>query len=69
MVWNILDDTKFKANNVSLPEMSVDPYIQYGAGVQKRFGDRFTGFAQALFRNGGRNGVALTAGFSWAIGK
>ena len=31
--------------------MSVNPYVQYGAGVQKRFGDRFTGFVQALIRN------------------
>ena len=69
MVWNIMDDTHFRANNVSLPNMSVKPYIQYGVGLQKRWGERFTGFAQAMIRNGGRNGIALSAGLRWAIGK
>ena len=69
MVWNIMDQTDFNANNVSLPEMSVKPYFQYGVGVQKRWGERFTGFGQVMLRNGGRTGVALSAGFRWAIGK
>ena len=69
MVWNIMDKTRFQANNVSLPDMSVDPYFQYGLGLQKRVGDRFTGFGQAMIRNGGRNGISLTFGFRWALGK
>lgn len=67
MVWNIMDKSKFMANDVSLPEMSVDPYFQYGLGLQKRMGERFTGFGQAMLRNGGRNGIALQFGFRWAI--
>ena len=69
MVWNILDDTKVTANDVRLPEMSVKPYVEYGLGIQKRWKDKFTGFTQAMVRNGGRNGIALTAGFRWALGK
>lgn len=69
MVWNIMDKTDFKACNAALPSMSVKPYIQYGVGVQKRWGERFTGFLQAMIRNGGRNGISLSAGFRWAIGK
>ena len=69
MVWNIMDKTHFKANDVALPNMSVKPYFQYGVGIQKRWGDRFTGFFQAMVRNGGRNGVALSLGFRWALGK
>ena len=69
MVWNAIDKTRFTAENIALPELSIDPYIQYGLGVQKRWGDRFTGFFQAMARSGGRNGVALSAGFRWAIGK
>lgn len=59
----------YKANYASLPSMSVDPYVQYGLGLQKRWGDRFTGFGQAMIRNGGRNGIALQFGFRWALGK
>ena len=67
MVWNLIDKSRFYANNVSLPDMSVKPYFQYGVGVQKRIGERFTGFLQAMIRNGGRNGVALQFGFRWSI--
>ena len=69
MVWNTIDKTRYTAENIALPELTIDPYIQYGLGVQKRWGDRFTGFFQAMARSGGRNGVALSAGFRWAIGK
>src|SRR5574344_1733761 len=69
MVWNIMDDTKVKANNINLPELSVKPYIQYGIGLQKRWGVRFTGFFQTMFRNGGRTGVAFQMGFRWSLGK
>ena len=69
MVWNIMDETKFKANDVALPEMSVKPYIKYGVGIRKSWGERFTGFFQTYFTNGGRDGVGLQAGFTWSVGK
>lgn len=69
MVWNILDKTNFSANDVALPQMSVQPCIQYGVGLQKRWGDRFTAFGQAMVRNGGRTGIAMQFGFRWALGK
>ncbi|MBP7212214.1 hypothetical protein KBA27_05205 [bacterium] len=69
MVWNIMDKAKFFANDVSLPEMSVKPYIQYGLGLQKRWGEKFTAFGEAMIRNGGRSGIALQFGFRWSLGK
>ena len=69
MVWNLMNETQARANGVKLPEMSVKPYVEYGVGVQKQVGDRFTGFFQAMMRNGGRNGIALTGGFRWALGR
>ena len=67
MVWNILDDSRFQANDVYLPELSVKPFVQYGAGVQKRWGERLTGFLEAMIRNGGRNGIALMFGLRFSI--
>lgn len=67
MNWNIMDDTKFKANDVALPEMAVKPYVLYGAGVQKRWGERLTGFIQAMVSNGGRNGVGLQLNLRWSV--
>ncbi|MCD7739925.1 MAG: hypothetical protein LUH11_01055, partial [Candidatus Gastranaerophilales bacterium] len=69
MVWNILDKTKVTANEVTLPQMSIKPYVEYGVGVQKRWKDRFIGYGQVMCRNGGRTGVAFTAGFRWSLGK
>ena len=68
MTWNILDKSKFRVADVAVSRLSVDPFVEYGVGVQKRVGDRFTGFGQAMLRNGGRNGIALTFGFRWALG-
>ena len=67
IVWNILDDTKFQANNYALPELSIKPYFNYGVGVQKNMGERFGGFLQAMFRAGGRNGVGLQFGFMYKL--
>lgn len=68
MTWNVMDNTKFYANEVALPQLSVKPYFEYGVGMQKRTGDRFTGYGQAMLRSGGRNGIALTLGLRWALG-
>ena len=67
-MWNIMDKTKFDAMETSLPQLSVKPYIQYGIGVQKRWGERSTGYAQAMFRNIGRNGVILSLGYRASFG-
>ncbi len=69
MVWNLMNETHVVASGAKLPEMSVKPYVEYGAGVQKSFGERFTGYLQAMLRNGGRNGIALSGGFRWALGR
>ena len=69
MVWNLLDDSRVTANDIRLPEMSIKPYVQYGVGVQKRFKDRFLAYCQAMIHNGGRNGVSLTGGLRWKVGK
>ena len=67
-MWNIMDKTKFDAVETSLPQLSVKPYIQYGIGIQKRWGERSTGYAQAMFRNIGRNGVIFSLGYRAAFG-
>ncbi len=69
MVWNIFDKTDFQAQHVDMPEMSVKPYVEYGAGMQKRWGEKVSGYGQIMRRDGGRDGIAIEAGFSWAFGK
>lgn len=70
MVWNILDKQKVMANDVRLPQMSIKPYVEYGAGVQRCFkDDTMTAFGQAMVHSGGRNGISLTAGLRFKVGK
>ena len=47
------------------------PYASVGMvwiGVQRNWADKFTAFLQAMIRNGGRNGIALTGGFRFMLG-
>ena len=70
MVWNILDKQKVMANDVRLPEMSIKPYVEYGVGIQRCFkNDRFTAFAQSMIHNGGRNGISLSGGLRFKVGR
>ena len=69
VIWNIMDRTRFKANDLSLPNLSIDPFVKYGVGVRKSWGERFTGYLQAFITQGGRKGVGLQAGFRWTLGK
>ena len=69
MVWNLMGKSDVTANGVKLPEMSLKPYVQYGVGVQKRIKDRAMAYGQAMIQNGGRNGISLSGGFRWALGK
>ena len=69
MVWNIMNNTQYTANNIVLPSMSIKPYVEYGIGVQKTWKDSITGYLQTMIRNGGRNGIALSFGFRWTLGK
>ena len=68
MNWNIMG-TDVTANQTSLPDMYVKPYVQYGVGVQKTVGERLTAFLQVVLRNGGRNGIAGNGGFRYMLGK
>jgi hypothetical protein len=69
MVWNLLNETKATADGVRIPEMHTRPYVEYGVGLQRTWADKFSAYGQAMLRHGGRNGVALTLGFRWALGK
>jgi outer membrane autotransporter protein len=69
MMWNLLNETETTANGVKLPEMHTKPYVEYGVGIQKLWNDKYSAYGQAMVRNGGRTGVALTLGFRMALGE
>jgi hypothetical protein len=69
MIWNIMNDTDVDAGGYHLPEMHIKPYFEYGLGIQKLYNHRFTGFGEAMLRHGGRNGIAMTFGFRYGLGR
>ena len=69
MNWNVMNQTKVSANGVRLPEMYTRPYVEYGVGLQKHWNDKYSAYGQAMVRNGGRNGIALSLGFRVTLGK
>ncbi len=68
MTWNIIDKTKFKANDISLPLLSVKPFVMYGVGIRKLWEDKYSGYFQTYVTNGGRNGIGMQVGFRWRLG-
>lgn len=68
MTWMTMEGGSFWADSAVFDRYTIKPFVEYGLGVQKHHGERATGFLQAMVRNGGRTGVALTGGFRWAIG-
>lgn len=70
MVYNVMGQVDGKAGNVDLDYIRMrHSYFEYGFGAMKKFKDRFTGYLQITFRNGGRTGVGFQGGLQWKIGK
>ncbi|MEG1788366.1 MAG: hypothetical protein RR268_04010, partial [Kiritimatiellia bacterium] len=67
MVWNAVGETKAKANNIALPEMSIKPYVKGNIGVQKLFTDSLSGYLQVYGMGGGRDAIGVQLGFSGAF--
>lgn len=69
MTWMCIEGGRFFAEAAAFDSYTIRPFVEYGIGVQKHHGERSTGYLQAMVRNGGRTGVALTGGFRYAIGE
>lgn len=69
VVCNFANSSHFVAQNVTLPAMSIDPYVEYGVGVQKRWNDKYSCFVQATARSGGRKGGAFVCGLRYMLGQ
>lgn len=69
IICNFNNNSHYVANDVVLPSMSVNPYVEYGIGLQRRWADKYSGFAQVTVRSGGRRGAAILFGFRCMLGK
>ena len=64
-IWSHGGASDFMAADVLLTSMKATSYYQYDLGVQKNYGDKFSGDAKIAFRNGGRQGIAFQANLRW----
>lgn len=69
LIVNIIPHGHFMPWYAAMPDMATRPIIKYGAGIRKTWNERCSVMLQAFVRNGGRNGVGLQGGFSFALGK
>lgn len=67
--WTLMDSPALYKNGVLQDRVSINPYFEYGFGLQRRWKNRYTSFGQVLMRGGGRNGVSIYVGFRYAFGK
>jgi len=66
-VWNMGNTSRFIAAGVDLPELSVKPFVEYGAGLQKAVGETVQMYAQGLFSGGGYRSAGGKLGVRWAF--
>lgn len=54
-VWNFYSGQDIYANNFSLPEINIKPYVEYGIGINKDI-DNYSAMLEITRRDGGREG-------------
>lgn len=69
VVWTIMDSPAIYKNGELQQRIRIDPYCEYGFGLQRKWKDKYTCFGQVLMRGGGRNGVSMYVGLRTALGK
>ena len=60
--WPLIAKTVANVNDIDLPDVGLRSYVEYGVGLRKNVGERFTGYAEAVLRNGGRTGISFQGG-------
>ena len=63
--WPCIAKTVANVNNIGIPDLKLRSYVEYGAGLKKNLGERFTGYAEAVMRNGGRTGISFQGGLTF----
>ncbi len=63
--WALGSRTLAHVNDVTMPEMRIKSYVEYGVGLRKNMGERFTGYLEAVMRNGGRTGPTFQGGLTF----
>ncbi len=63
--WNVLSNPDVRANDATLPELSVDPYAEYKLGASQSINDDIVGYAEVSATTGAREGFGAQLGLKW----
>ncbi len=66
-VWTVGESSHIYADQFKLDEFDLDPYTEYGIGVQKRWANRSDAYLQLLGHSHGRDGFLVNAGVRWSF--
>jgi hypothetical protein len=55
-IIGLYNTAEFSANDVALPDFSIDPYLQYSVGGYKNVSGNFSAGGELFGRSGGRSG-------------
>ncbi len=64
-VWTVAESSHVRANGKRLDELDLDPYTEYGIGIQKRWANERDAYVQVLGHSHGRDGILVNAGIRW----
>ncbi len=68
-VWTVGKHSDFNATwagqTYKLDELDLDPYTEYGIGIQKRWANERDAYVQVLGHSHGRDGILVNAGIRW----
>ncbi|MDR1695798.1 MAG: hypothetical protein LBR69_04110 [Endomicrobium sp.] len=67
-VWSFMDNAVFMAGDTELPQLSIEPYLQYGVGLSKILGENLSASAEIYGRGAGRRGVGGHLNVRWSFG-
>ena len=65
VVWSLFDKVEYYANSYGLPIIRIEPYVKYGGGVEKNWGEHFTAYGKLYGMAGGRKGVEFQVGMKY----
>ncbi len=65
--WNINFGSQTMADDIILPQVSVEPYTEFTIGMQKNITNTSSGYLEVSASSGGRKGFGGKIGFQWDL--
>lgn len=67
IVWNLFDKAEYSADSYELPIIRIEPYVKYGGGVEKTWGEHFSAYGKLYGMSIGRKGMGFQVGMKYVF--